>query len=285
MSHRILCVNEEGVEIGFAFDFEPFFLVDCEGITSVYNDVRTSENSNMDGSTKQGITTRERFIVITAQMCGDYQNNREWLYRAFKPKTTGRLVYTEDSEAREVAYEVESVEIGTVGVVRDIIISLKCPDPFFRALDYTIIDMASWLGFFEFEHEFFEVGEAFGERKAEIIKEIENESAAKTIGITVTIQAEDNVVNPAIYHLESGDFIRLNFTMQTGDKITITTETNDKNVYLERQGMKKTINQFTDEDSEFMQLTQGTNTLKYDADSGIDYMNLRIQYKFKFLGV
>ena len=282
---RIVCKSEDGVEVGFDYDFEPFFLLDCEGITAVFNNVVTSENSNMDGSTKQGITTRERFIVITAEMHENYADNREWLYRAFKPRTTGKFIYTENEESRTIEYEVESIEIEHTGVVRGIVISLKCADPFFQAMDKTVVDMASWTEEFEFEHEFLEEGEEFGIREAEIIKEIQNESAAKSIGITIEIVAEDVVIDPYMHHIESGDFILLHFAMRTGDKIVISTTANDKNAYLERQGQRTIINQYLDEDAEFIQLAQGLNTLKYDASTGIDYMNVRITYHYRFLGV
>ncbi|MDL2318548.1 tape measure protein [Eubacteriales bacterium OttesenSCG-928-A19] len=50
-------------------------------------------------------------------------------------------------------------------------------------------------------------------------------------------------------------------------------------------GVKTEINEKLDEDSEFMQLTHGMNTLKYDAESGIDYLNIKITYRSLYLGV
>jgi hypothetical protein len=280
-----MCKNEDNVQVVFNYDFAPFFLVSCDGIMSVYNNVATSENTMIDGSTYQGSTTKERYIVITAQMCDNYKENREMLYRAFKPKSTGAFTYIEDDEQRTIDYKVESVEIAEVGVVRNIIISLKCPDPFFKALEDSIVEMAAWDNLFEFEHEFIEEGEALADRVAEIIKEIPNESAAANIGITITFVAEGPVTNPAIYHVESGDYVKVNIALNAGDSIIITTETNNKNVYLIRDGVKTEINERLDEDSEFMQLSHGMNTLKYDADSGIDYLNVKISYRFRYLGV
>ena len=285
LSKRILCRNEDNVEVGFDYDFAPFFLVSCEGITSVFNNVVTSENTMIDGSTYQGSTTIQRNIVVTAQMDSNYQENRDVLYKTFKPKSTGTFTYIEDGETRIIDYKVESVDIDEKGIVRDFVISLICPDPFFKALDDTIVDMAAWEALFEFEHEFLDEGEPFAERIAELIKEIPNDSAATNIGMTITFTAEGPVKNPSIYHLESGDFVKVNISLLTGDTIIITTETNNKSVYLVRGGEKTEINELLDEDSEFMQLTHGINTLKYDATLGIDYLNVRITYRFRYLGV
>lgn len=91
MAKRIICRNEDGVQVEFNYSFEPFFLVSVDGIYTVSNNVVTSENTMVDGSTYQGSTTKQRNIVITAQMERDYQANRDLLYKCFKPKSTGLL--------------------------------------------------------------------------------------------------------------------------------------------------------------------------------------------------
>lgn len=294
MSKKILCRNEDNVQVSFEYDFTPFFLVSCEGITSVYNNVVMSDNTMIDGSTYQGSTTIKRNIVITAQMQvtsrKEAQERRDFLYKTFKPKSTGTFTHTEEGETRTIDYKVESLEIGEKGIVRNIIISLLCPDPFFQAPDDIVVDMAAWESLFEFVHEFVEEGEEFGVRVAEIIKEIPNDSAATNIGMTITFVAEGPVTNPAIFHVESGEFIRVGtssrpYSMEAGDQVIITTQTNNKNVYQVKDGVKTEINERLDEDSEFIQLSHGVNTLKYDADSGLDYLNVQISYRSLYLGV
>lgn len=115
-------------------------------------------------------------------------------------------------------------------MVRNFSISLLCPDPFFRDLEDISVSMASWTGLFEWPHEFLEEKEPFAERTAEVLKEIENDSAADNIGITVTLEAEGPVINPAVYHAESGEFIKIgnevrSFSINAGDVVIITTET------------------------------------------------------------
>ena len=209
MAKRIICRNEDGVQVEFNYSFEPFFLVSVDGIYTVSNNVVTSENTMVDGSTYQGSTTKQRNIVITAQMERDYQANRDLLYKCFKPKSTGLFTYMEGNETRVIDYKVEGIDIDEAGVVRNFSISLLCPDPFFRDLEDISVSMASWTGLFEWPHEFLEEKEPFAERTAEVLKEIENDSAADNIGITVTLEAEGPVINPAVYHAESGEFIKI----------------------------------------------------------------------------
>lgn len=289
---RVICKNEDNVAVEFNYNAEnPFFLCSLEGVYSVSNKVNTSENTMTDGSTYQGSTTRQRNIVITAQMDHDYQTNRDLLYKCFKPKATGVFTYIEGEEIREIEYKTESLDIAEKGVVRDITISLICTDPFFKDQNDTMVTMAGWGGGFEWDHEFPEEGETFGERLAEIIKEIENDSAADNIGITILMEASGPVTNPAIYHIEEDIFTKIGtaiepFSISAGEAIKITTETNKKAVYkIGSDGTETNINEYLDEESEFIQLTHGKNTIKYDAEVGIDYLNVTITYRFRYLGV
>ena len=72
MAKKIICKNEDDVQIEFSYDEDAeFFLVSLEGAYSVSNNVVTSANTMTDGSTYQGSTTKQRNIVITAEFDED----------------------------------------------------------------------------------------------------------------------------------------------------------------------------------------------------------------------
>lgn len=291
MSKKIVCKNEDNVQIEFSYeDDAEFFLVSCDGIYSVSNNVVTSENTMTDGSTYQGSTTKQRNIVITAEFDSDYQSHRDLLYKTFKPKSPGTFYYTEDEEQRQIDYYVEGIEIDEVGVCRNAVISLLCPDPFFKDPADTTVDMAGWEPCFEFVHEFTDELEEFGTRFADLVKDIENDSAADYIGIEINMEATGDVRNPAIYHVQQDIHIQIGtdtfpFNMKLGDVVRITTGTNEKNVYLIKGGETTKINEYLEEESEFIQLVHGSNTFIYDAAQGVDYLNVTITYRFRYLGV
>ena len=288
---KIYCRNEDGVEVTFDYDDRSaFFLESIDGVMSVSNKVTTSENTTVDGSTYQGSVTIQRNIVITAHISKDHVYNRNMLYKCFKPKTNGVLTYTEEDEKRIIDYVVESVEVDERGVVRNATISLICPDPFFKDEEDTVVTMAGWQPCFEFPHEFIAEKEPFGARVAEIIKEIENDSAADNIGIEILIEAMGAVTNPAIFHTEQDIYIKVGtetnpLSIGVGEAIRITTGTNEKAVYLVQGETETEINEYLDEGSEFIQLVHGKNTFAYAADAGRDYMNVTITYRFRYLGV
>lgn len=288
---KVICKNADDVQIEFSYDEEAeYFLISLDGAYSVSNNVATSENTMTDGSTYQGMTTTQRNIVITAQIDDDYQARRDYLYKCFKPKSAGTLYYQEGDENRNIDYYVETVDVDEKGVIRNATISLICPDPFFKDPADTTVTMAGWEPCFEFVHEFTDELEEFGIRIAELVKEINNDSAADYIGIEVEMEAIGAVTNPVLYHVEQGIHIQVGtdtfpLNMDPGDIVKITTGTNQKNVYLIKDGVTTKINEYLDEESEFIQLVHGTNTFIYDAASGVDYLNVTIKYRFRYLGV
>lgn len=282
---KITCKNDANIQVDFTYDFKPFFLVSVEGVYKVTNNVNTTENTMIDGATYQGSTTSMRNIVITAQMEKDYQKNRNILYKCFKPKSYGTLTYIENEEIRMIQYIVEDIEISETGVLRDITISLICPDPFFRGLENIYVEMARWEKQFEFPHEFVEELEEIETRNSEKIKQLDNESNADNVGMTITIEADGPVQNPVIHHVEQKEYIKLETTMQAGEKIVITTETNNKAIWIEKEGEKEENNGIMSEESEFLQLQSGLNTIQYEAESGEEYLNISIEYRYRYLGV
>lgn len=282
------------MEVRFSDAFAPWLLEDCDGIYSVKNTVATSENTMTDGATYQGSTTQMRNIVLTLRDLpkANHQENRTLLYNLFKPKAAGTFLYLEEegAEGRSIEYYVESVDVDAVNRARKATVSLLCPDPFFVAPSDVTVTMAGWESYFEWPHEFPPKGEEFEARVEEKLKTIDNTSAADNIGMTITIQAAGALTNPSIYHVEQGEQITVGTSgkpleLVAGDEVIITTGTNDKHVYLIHEGIKTEINEYLSENSEFIQLGHGKNTIGYSAEVGEPYMTVEISYRYRYLGV
>ena len=292
MARKITCTNEDNVSVIFTDKFNPWLLESCEGIYENQNNVSLSTNTMTDGSTLQGSTVAMRNIVMTLRDRpeADHQANRSLLYSLFKPKSEGVFVYEENGITRQIRYNVEKVIIDSVKRSRRATVSLLCPDPFFVDAEDVTVTMAGWVANFQWPHEFTAQAEEFGSRTAERLKTITNESAADNIGLTITIEARGAAQNPAIAHVEQGESIEIGtegnpLNMITGDKVIITTHTNNKHVYLERAGVRTEINEYLSENSEFIQLMHGDNTFGYSAESGENYLTVTISFQYHYLGV
>lgn len=292
MARKITCINEDNISIVLTDQFSPWLLERCDGIYEVQNTVAMSANTMTDGSTYQGSTAAMRNIILTLRDRpeADHKKNRSVLYSIFKPKSPGIFMYEENEDVKQIEYYVEDIQIDSEMRARQATISLLCPSPFFVDLQDISVQMAGWVQNFQWQHEFLAEGEEFGYRTAERLKTIENESAADHVGLTITIEAAGSAANPTITHVEQGESITVGtvgnpLNLIAGDKVIITTHTNNKHVYLERNGVRTEINEYLSEESEFLQLMHGINTFGYEAASGENYLTVTISFRYHYLGV
>lgn len=281
----VKCINNNGMSATFEYDHEntEFFLVSLDGVYSIKNAVNTSQNATTDGSSYSGEALEQRNIVITANIRRNYQKNRDTLSRVFKVHSKGTFYHTEEGQTRKIDYYVESLDITEKGIIRPCTISLICPDPYFKDDEATHIEMASWEDGFEYELEIDEAGIEFGTRSKETIKVVDNESTT-SIGIQMTIIAEDIVVNPMIMNVTTGETLKLLCTMLPDDEIVITTDLGNMDVILRRDGKEYDYNYTVDEENEgYVQLETGRNYINYTADSGGDYMNVNFDFENRYV--
>lgn len=290
VNRSITCSNNDGVQVTFGERGpSPFLLVEAEGCYSVDNTVTISENTMSDGGAYQGSVAKIRNIVLTLRDYLDNVYNRNLLNALFKSGEEGTLVFSEYPNERKINYYVESISSSGEYGSRTYQISLLCPDPFFYAMSDVTVYMAGWIPNFEFIHEFNEEGEEFGYRSNTRLQTITNENAADSIGMEIIIYAAGEVVNPSVIRVESDERLTLGtvarqFVMEAGDQIRITTADNNKHVYLIRNGVETEVNEYLTEDSVFIQLMRGTNSIGYDAGSGSDAMEVQITYRMKYTG-
>ncbi len=288
----IKCVNDNGVGITFTErKFDPFMLVSIDGIYTIANDVSLLGNTMMDGSTFQGSVAKERHIELIVKDIERFGKNRNYITTVFKSGSKGTLYY-EDSETstKEISYYVENIQSTGKFDVRYTTISLVCDDPFFYDTTDVSVNMASWIPLFEFPHEFKAEGEEFERRSSDKINVIKNENASNNIGMEIHIIANDTVVNPSVVRVEGDEKLVIGYgkkpyTMSAGDEVIITTSTGNKHVYEVRNGVKKEINQYLTEDSTYIQLQRGNNSIGYNATNGEENMTISISYKLKFARV
>lgn len=278
---EVKCENDNGISVVFTYnhDTTEFFLVLLSGVYNMENAIHTSKNATTDGSSYGGEALEQRNIVITANICRNYKENRDHLSRVFKKGAEGTFYHTEDGQTRKIRYNVEKIEIADKGVIRPAVISLICTDPYFKDDTATHIEMASWENNFEFPCEIPEEGMEFGIRSKETIKVVDNNSTT-AIGIQMTFIATDIVINPSIMNVTTGETLKLLCTMQPSDQIVITTQQGNIDIILYRDGEKIDYNYTVDEENEgYVQLETGRNYISYTADEGGDYLDVNFDFE------
>lgn len=262
-----------------------------EGIYAFTGEVKTSPYSQTNGDRYKSTRAPKRNIVIYGKIYANFYENRQLMYRVFRLGSLGRFCYMEpDQQERYADYYVEKVEIDQDAYRGQYQISLICPDPFFYAGGSESIDLAAWIADFTFEHDFLDSGEVLGHREVSMIKQIPNYNGVDGIGLDITIKASGDVTNPYVYLNETGEQIKIGttsnpYTLTSSKEIHICTTTGHKSVVEVSGGVETRINDYLDPDSQFFQLGAGVNTVGYNASSGAAYMEVRVEYKMRYLGV
>lgn len=90
-----------------------------------------------------------------------------------------------------------------------------------------------------------------------------------TTGLTFELYASNSISNPKILNYETGEYISLDFDMEAGDLITISTGQGNKTVTLLRDGVETNIFNYLSEGITWLQLDMGGSTFVYEVGEGI----------------
>jgi hypothetical protein len=229
MSKKIVCENYLKERITFEYKF-PFFLKSVDGLHEVLGVVAGMKSAYAIGENYIGTSVEKRNIIIKGAIRDDVINNRQKLYRAFPLKSTGILYYYEDGLERKIEYKVESIQIDNKGLHKQFQISLICPNPYFTDLDKTILQMATWSPCFKFALKIpHDTGIKFGVKNTTSMVTIQNDTNIE-FGMTLTFTANDTVVNPSLFNVDTREEMKIEKTMVAGDKIIVNTYRQNKNI-------------------------------------------------------
>jgi hypothetical protein len=116
-----------------------------DGLDPVTASVNTTPFGSVDGASYSGSSVLSRNIVLTLHPNPDwdnwtYETLRRLLYAYFMPKRATRLIfYSDDMIPVEIYGIVESVAVNPFSKDPELIVSIICPDPYFTALEPTIV--------------------------------------------------------------------------------------------------------------------------------------------------
>ncbi|MEE1302399.1 MAG: phage tail family protein, partial [Bacteroidales bacterium] len=128
-------------------------------------------------------------------------------------------------------------------------------------------------------------GVIFGKRTASLIANVHNEGSV-SIGMRIIFKANGTLVNPSLINVDTLQEFKINKTLVADEEIEINTNIGRKNV-RGRIGNEKFINyyMYKDIDSSWLQLEVGDNLFRYNAEEGIDNLEVFVYFNNQFLEV
>ncbi len=283
-------INRESITLG---NQAPYFLEIFDGASEIPVAIENQKSPKQDGSTYLGNTLENRAIsiegmIITKNNPRYVKEARRKMQKVLNPKLEEVTINYQNKEIKAI---VETTPIfpsgeGNKGLYyQKYLIYLLCHQPFWKDSGATKEEAAIWRGLFEFPLEvLMDTGIEMGFREPSLIVNIYNEGDIPC-GMELKFKALATVVNPMIYNVNTREYIKINKTLTAGEILIVTTHFSNKRVETHKNGVTTNAFNWIDLDSTFLQLTPGDNLLRYDADEGLDNLEIDIYFNPQYLGV
>lgn len=295
MIKQVTATNARGDTFTFSRLIRLVNGIDLSGLTATVN---TSEGTD-DGSVYQNTKLDNRDFDLSFQIRKTSENaavlkaQKKLLYTVFNPSLNPiRFTLVDDLEDE---YYLDARLLGAPAIPPDKkndnaahqkgFLQFMCNDPFIYAKNAVNVDVAAWVGAFEFPLEIaLPDGIEMGYRTESLIANVLNNGQVET-GMVIRFRALATVVNPSLINVYTYERFKLNVTMQGGDLIEVSTHKGDKSIELVRNNVRSNIFSRRVLGTKFLQLGVGDNLFRYDADDGLDNLEIQIQYRPKFTGL
>ena len=225
---------------------------------------------------------------IVADNTSDMKKRKEFLNKFVNPLQQLTVYYDsykiDGIPDTSIKYGVEMPENNEV--MCKFMITLFCPDPMFYDKNDTNMSIAYWEPKFRFPLAIPKnKGIIMGLRSSSTISTLTNNGAA-SCGMIVTFEASGTVVNPKLININTQERIQFDHSMTNGEILQVSTVENNKTVRKITGNTSVNAFNFLDfEATTFFSLSIGDNFLRYDADSGLDNLMVKIQYSPRYLEV
>ena len=130
-----------------------------------------------------------------------------------------------------------------------------------------------------------EKGMIFGSRTDSVMGNILNNGSV-AVGMKIVFKAKGTVVNPRLINVNTQERFTINKTLVAEEEVEVNTNIGEKSV-KGKVGSEKQTNYYMhkDIDSSWLQLDVGDNLFRYDADDGIDNLEVFVYFFNRFLEV
>lgn len=128
-------------------------------------------------------------------------------------------------------------------------------------------------------------GIVFGKRMESLIVNVINKGSV-SVGMRVVFKASGTVVNPKLINVNTQEEFVINKTLVAGEEVDVNTNIGEKSV-RGKIGNENFVNyyMYKEIDSTWLQLDIGDNLFKYDADEGVDNLDVFVYFINRFLEV
>ena len=264
----------------------PFLLESVEGRGGVEADVQTQTAPYQDGATYIDTLLSTRGLTLNVNIMADNRDElnslRQSIGTVFNPKLgIGTLIYSNGATEREIEVVVDGSPAFPVGDAKGrwfqrTSINLVAPNPYWQDVAVENYKLEDFVGSFKFK---FRLPVKFSARGDSRV--LFNKGDVPT---PILVEFRGIAVNPKITNLETGEFIRVNRTIEQGYKLIIDTSFGQKRVEIVApDGTTSNAFHYIDLDSTFFSLDLGETRFGFITEGGNP--EVYVTYKHRYLSV
>lgn len=252
-------------------------LVAVDGLHGVDNEMSSSTSPYFDGDYVDHIRTNPRSITLTYRLNTPIPDALKFFNGLVKSKQKATLVETQEDGKKIKIEGIVTVPPYTrwsdsVAVQ----IQLYCSKPYWKDAEYLVEELSNIIDEHYFPYEtaekllandgglaFPEEGVVFGNIDTNRVRQVINDGDI-SVGVKINIVALGKATNPIINNITTGDWIKINVTLNSGDWIEINTERGEKEIISNREDV--TWDSVTYNGNDWLQVATGYNELSGTTD-------------------
>jgi phage-related protein len=277
LSKTFRYVNENGSTL--IFEYANGYLINKpSGIDTVQVNLSQAQGINQVGGTVESKTVQPRPVTISGIICGADQTARKTeLMSVIRPDIPGKL-YADDYYLNVHVTATPVVEARQK--FAHFQFSITAPYPYWQKDNAVSQALSGVQRQFKFPWNISKPYR-FGELMETQFMNVHN-GGQLPVPFTVTFYAKNDVVNPRITHVTTGEELILNKSMVTGERVVV--EITHDRTYV-TSSADGNIRGALDLDSTLFRLGVGDNVLKPDAESGLKQLEVQINFATEIVGV
>ncbi|MCM1226025.1 MAG: phage tail family protein [Clostridium sp.] len=282
MKFTLILEDEHGEQVDMTTTANKYMTSEIDGLYPPAGMISTSAYACTDGSYLNNAFIEKRNLVISFQMRGiGIEKRRHALYSVVKPSRYIKVYYrTANIDVYTEGY-VETCTVSNFSNLTSGQISIICPDIYWYSVAPTYAYYSYIMGAFHFP--FPESDEPFPLGYYNYDQSIRFINNGDEVGFTIKIEALKDGQLPSIYN-EFGEYLIINSSVNSGEVVTITTQTGNKTVTLTRNGVDSNIINRLASGSTWFTLKKGENAFFLTGKNVKDF-RVTIIHTDAFLGV
>ena len=277
LSKTFRYVNENGGSI--TFEYANGYLINKpNGIDTLQVNLSQAQGINQVGSTVESKTVQPRPVTISGMIVGsDVDARKETLLSVIRPDLAGKL-YADDYYLNVHVTATPIIE--SRKKFAHFQFSINAPYPYWQKDSSVSQALSGIQRLFKFPWNISKPYR-FGELMETQFMNIHN-GGQVPVPFTATFYAKNAVTNPKITNANTGEVMIINKSMVTGERVVV--EITHDRTYV-TSSVDGNIRGALDLDSTLFRLNVGDNVLKPEADSGLDQLEVQINFATEIVGV